>query len=634
MKKNLLLIGLFIFTIAIGAIIYYSSIQIDEFEKDIKSSSNHKSKNTFKPESATIPQNYYQNLDLDGIYEYNVSQFGSDSKWLNFSGDPEGNWSPNTGGQILINFTGFYDRDPDDLEGDLFPSKNMSWLDIKIYKNITKGQPFLLNYTQYNVSNSECARNLFLGFSGFQSGFLIRVDSFLSLKNLAIVASEGDNLNATLKIEESYNFIYFDFNETSGGGQKTELIYDKLSGLLVWANTSIGNYNLVVELTNYSLNFNNSYAYEVKEFGDNAAQWLNFTWDFVGLFKTNPGGNITINFTGFYERDPNDFGDVFPDDKMAWLDIEIYNNISSTANFTLYNVSNSEAASNLILGYNAFQSGFLIPVMDNVSYVKELALQEAINYIIGTVTLKETNLTLEIKFDQNTGFQKTYFLYEKRTGLLLWTKSTFGGYVLEMGLIDQSAEFSETVGQPKRTTTFSKKTKEEEEGEIIYSDYTIPFILLGASMASSLGLLIWKKDEKVLKFLFTGIFGGLCFISLFVFNSWIYTGVATTGEDEVITEGEQQEQVSDITLIVDFGDDNIKTWTGILLTGGDTTVFDALAQKCDVEYKDYENMGRFIEKIDGDKGPWLYKVNDVECKASVDNYYLNNGDVIEFYKKS
>ena len=80
MNKKILLISLFIFTMAIGAIIFYTSLQKNLFEKDIKSSSNLNSNNTFKPKSAAIPQNYYQNLDLDGIYGEYADNLSVDGK--------------------------------------------------------------------------------------------------------------------------------------------------------------------------------------------------------------------------------------------------------------------------------------------------------------------------------------------------------------------------------------------------------------------------------------------------------------------------------------------------------------------------------------------------------------------------
>jgi len=624
--KKYLLIGIFISILAFGTILLISSQLNQKSIGKLNQAKKHESERLNK--SNLIPKNYGQNLILGSDYIYNITVFGEDSEWYNFSNDIEGLWSPNSGGQIRINFTGFYDRDPKDLDGDLLPDKNMSWFDVKIYKNITTGQIPIFNFSQYNISNHEASMNLRLGFSGFQSGFLVPINNFVWLKNIAKVAAEGNKLNATLEIEESYNFIYFSFSETSGGGQKTELIYDKISGLLVWANTSVGEYKLEFFLVNYSLSFEVPYVYEILEFGDKPVGWYNFSWGFEGNFSTNIGGNITINFTGFFPRDPNDlYGDVFPNDKMAWLNIKIYNNFSHTANFTKNNVSNSECAMILILGYYPFQSGFLIPIMDNISLVKQLALSLQGKTI--SVTLKETNLTLCINFESD--IQNTYLSYEKRTGLLLWTKTTFGDFKLEMGLIDLNADFNEGSGGAGKKSIQQKETETKKEETTKFLDLTLPFIVLTGGALVSFGMILWKRNEKMLKFLFIGIFGGICFTSLFLFNSWLYSGVATITEtEETVIKGEPQDLVTNITITVDYGDSNVKTWTDIILTGGDTSVFDALQKCCDVKYRQYD-FGVFVEEIDGVKANWIYKVNGEEGSGSADNHYLENGDVIDWY---
>ena len=168
MKKNLLLIGLFIFTMAIGAIFLYSLLLNNEFEGDISSPSNHKSKTQFKPKSASIPGNYCQDLDLNGVYVYNVTSFGGPSGWYNYSWwlpgyGYEGDWEPKAGGQIRINFTGFYDKDPNNW-GDEFDDP-IPWMDIDIMKN--DSGLLVSNFTLANRSSTEISMNLLLGYSSF-----------------------------------------------------------------------------------------------------------------------------------------------------------------------------------------------------------------------------------------------------------------------------------------------------------------------------------------------------------------------------------------------------------------------------------------------------------------------------------
>ncbi|TFF99416.1 MAG: hypothetical protein EU540_06815, partial [Promethearchaeota archaeon] len=64
-----------------------------------------------KPKSASIPENYSQDLVLNGVYEYNVTQFGDPSSWwtYNWTGDNwiSYDWKSNPGGKIKINLTEF-----------------------------------------------------------------------------------------------------------------------------------------------------------------------------------------------------------------------------------------------------------------------------------------------------------------------------------------------------------------------------------------------------------------------------------------------------------------------------------------------------------------------------------------------
>ena len=153
-----------------------------------------------------IPPEYSDKLNLDGIYSYNVTGFGKEATWLNFSGGTEGEWASTTNDEILVNISGFYNRDPDDLIGDVFSDIHMPWFDIEIYKEA------ILNFTMSNVSNSEIARNLGLGFAKFQSGFIIPNNQTEWIKANATLEAEGaSGQTASLTMEETYNFLYFLF---------------------------------------------------------------------------------------------------------------------------------------------------------------------------------------------------------------------------------------------------------------------------------------------------------------------------------------------------------------------------------------------------------------------------------------
>ena len=101
-----------------------------------------------------------------------------------------------------------------------------------------------------NVSNGEAAMNLLLGYNSFQSGFLIPITNFYNLTQEAEAQDIPPYWNATVTIQETLTTISFDFKQISSTPQETNCIYDKISGLLIYTNTSFGNYTLEMTLTN------------------------------------------------------------------------------------------------------------------------------------------------------------------------------------------------------------------------------------------------------------------------------------------------------------------------------------------------------------------------------------------------
>ncbi len=196
-----------------------------------------------------IPENFNTNLDLDTIYIYNVTSFNTSKEleWrpLDWSAPLKGFANTTPGGQIRINFTGFYDKDPNDFN--IFESP-MPYLDIEFVENRLGNLE--TNATFYNVSNGEADMNLILGYNKFKSGFLIPTNNFTWLKQQAYAQDEPPYMNATVISQESGKRITFDFYQKTGLRQRTKSTYDKTSGLLVYTNTSFGNYTLEMTLLN------------------------------------------------------------------------------------------------------------------------------------------------------------------------------------------------------------------------------------------------------------------------------------------------------------------------------------------------------------------------------------------------
>ena len=113
-----------------------------------------------------IPTQYYQDLDLNSTYVYDVIQFNGPIEWYNISWGFEGEANTNQGGQIKVNFTGNYDKHPFDTS--IF-NNPIPWIDIEILEK--KLTILETNFTLTNISNTEAALNLMLGYNNFQSGF-------------------------------------------------------------------------------------------------------------------------------------------------------------------------------------------------------------------------------------------------------------------------------------------------------------------------------------------------------------------------------------------------------------------------------------------------------------------------------
>lgn len=434
-----------------------------------------------------IPEEFYQDLNLNGTYVYNVTKFGGDLNWIGFNWISKYNTTTDVGGQIKLNFPGFYEKDPNDMFN-LFESP-MPYMNVEFIEN--QAGVLFSNHTFSNVSNGEAAFNMLLGYSTFQSGFLIPTINLTNLKEQALAQDSG-SMTGDINIEETCNFISFDFKQDSGA-QNTTLIYEKRSGMLVLARTHmipITNplgFSLEMFLTNYSLDFDELYTYNISQF-EGAAFWYDWDFNYVDTWTTNPGGLVTINFTGYYLKDSGEpvwAMDIFPSTmKRAWFDIEIFYKgffgpIGPIISFD--NISNREAALQMGIGFGGFQSGYMLPSINNLSLIEESAIASANP---GEVIISETELTIKINYDQIGGFeQKTHLIYEKHTGLLLWVDTFINPYVLEMSINGYSPLETPSPPSPPNETIPS-----------------FPFPFLGIIMTGALILIAWRVNKK-LKFI-------------------------------------------------------------------------------------------------------------------------------------
>ena len=156
--------------------------------------------------SQEIPEEFYQDHHLNGTYVYNVTKFGGDLNWIGFNWASKYNTTTDAGGQIKLNFTGFYEKDPNDMFN-LFESP-MPYMDVEFIEN--QAGVLVSNHTFSNVSNGEAAFNMLLGYSSFQSGFLLPINNLTNLKEQALAQDSGF-MTGEINIEETYNFISLDF---------------------------------------------------------------------------------------------------------------------------------------------------------------------------------------------------------------------------------------------------------------------------------------------------------------------------------------------------------------------------------------------------------------------------------------
>jgi hypothetical protein len=200
-----------------------------------------------------IPEKYSQQVELDRTYIYNVSQFDSKFTWLDLNWVPRGDAITNTSGQIVVNFTGFYDDDPLAFGASCF-NNPIPYINISFIENITG--MLVTNTTFYNVSNSEAGLSLAIGYNSFHSGFLIQINNLGNLTTLAAEQVLDSGFLPGEFIFKEYDYmIEFTFKQDNKN-QNSTMIYDRTTGILVYSKVqSIFGPDFEIQLSDYELNF-------------------------------------------------------------------------------------------------------------------------------------------------------------------------------------------------------------------------------------------------------------------------------------------------------------------------------------------------------------------------------------------
>ena len=201
----------------------------------------------------SIPVNYSQQLELNRTYIYNVMQFDSKFTWLDLNWFPRGDAITNSGGQIVVNFTGFYDDTASAFSASCF-NNPIPYINITFMENITG--MLVTNTTFYNVSNSEAGLSLAIGYNLFHSGFLIQINNLVNMTTLAEEqVLETGYLPGEFIFKEYDYMVEFTFKQDNEN-QNSSMIYDRTTGILVYSKVqSIFGPDLEIQLSDYELNF-------------------------------------------------------------------------------------------------------------------------------------------------------------------------------------------------------------------------------------------------------------------------------------------------------------------------------------------------------------------------------------------
>ncbi len=159
----------------------------------------------------------------------------------------------------------------------------------------------------------------------------------------------------------------------------------------------------------------------------------NFTWTNIdwaapsrGIPTPAVGGRIIVNFTGFFAPHPSDWSkpSYYTTGALSipYVGVGIPKKVggSFVQNFTLANVSNTEASTALALGYSGCNTGFLSST--NWTHVEKIAKEAAdkTGWTPADFTLTDADGKITLKFVQDGGAQQnTTLVYQKSTGILL-----------------------------------------------------------------------------------------------------------------------------------------------------------------------------------------------------------------------
>jgi hypothetical protein len=192
-----------------------------------------------------------------------------------------------------------------------------------------------------------------------------------------------------------------------------------------------GNTFSVASEPTYSNEYQHVLEYRVQEWnGTNGLEW--YVWDFSdpihrGFAGSEINGKIEVNITGLHNEskrltylsnpEPVPYGDI----KFYWKNGDL--------NFTATNISNTEMAYVLNLGYMNWFPGFMIPLDWEENAALAIAQSNVWGILCDVRVINQTN-SVVYTFKQQTGslLQNTTLQYDTTSGALLSAYTEFGNY--------------------------------------------------------------------------------------------------------------------------------------------------------------------------------------------------------------
>ncbi len=293
----------------------------------------------------------------------------------------------------------------------------------------------VMNFTVSSISGDDIIGNISIGNITVTDANQTEIGIILNLNHWSmsqpiglIIPNSTDDvktafINADTGTYEKWNvtennkYIMFEIKDVSiYGSQITTLVYEKSSGILVFADTyvnfGIPNHYIIGEMPNMNtvssdIQVGLTFNWTIYEFDLNGGV-INWLYPWNGVSK----GNFTANISGTLNPAMN-----LTITNIVGAEI---NGTIEIGNITITNVNQTEIGAILGLGNYNFNIGLIIPNSTDRFKAEFLAANPVTNYDKWDVTEYKNLIMFEIEFHASYGDQIITLIYNKTSGLLLF----------------------------------------------------------------------------------------------------------------------------------------------------------------------------------------------------------------------